>query len=1013
MDTLATLPAGAQSWHKSILAVSRTHLAYLSTLSLNVIRICDLAAVETRGLEWGKARDEMLAAVIRNPHAEEEFLIVSSSGRSQLVEVKDGRLIPSPTAKESFEITMPAGSTSKGAAVPEILIDFDAGRAPGFFQSSKGFCGTIITLTLGNISYAIGRFMIMSSVVDLAFDPLSTCYLIVAYGSGELSMLDMSSTGLATQACRFQNAKAPIRSISWQCGSRGPGSFFTASGEGSTILQLWNVSKQSPIEEIKVHKNASCNIASCVPGDDSKVVTSLRNGAVEIVDVKTRSVRAVCGSSHRETVFDCCFHPRDPNLFCTGSYDGTVRLWRVKYDINAGVESTAEVIAEMSTACKDGGGAQAENGISRSIVYGIDFSFCGKKVAGVTSRGELHVWRLDTGHKVLFVPPLNVYNPSSFRVSWLKEFHNSPRSGWIAFGRTDFNAVIVDQLEAGRVIATIDHRSPVIGIAWKPFVEGLSPQVCTAAQDGTVRVWAISASTGTVSLAHCLRGHEGRAFNVLPNPRHGGIIASGGDDSTVRVWRVSDSRCLQVLRGHTSNVRALAWHSELPTVLLSGSWDSTIRIWDAAMGCCLHVHRDHAADVYGIASHPLRPFIFISTSRDSTIKFSTTEWLGRLPFMCSLLSDDPKTELAKFISDDKDAIREAFDNPQPAEPTNSLDTVYFLSLHGTGSADLLQSLQSRGGQDLLQDKIDILSFFAYRKGIEDLADVIRGILGRTRRHDGPGEYVHESDLQETCASRAFDALAAASGKRSIVGVDATRLDPTNMASWPSMTARPSHDQAAELFLVSGDFKNYCETVASCGKWEAAIAAAPAVSLQYWQQLSRRYADFILASRALLSSTGESAAPALPYLMASGCSNEGVELLLNQESHTLSAVTLGKTVADGRVPAVCNGVSVPPVEAGDRSQFLEASGRIATSLARSSWTRLQACGILLGAEDVEGALALLCTSADSLIYCGVRDLVPYTVCAPSKEVTAGLIRIRGELKKEGRGVTSDALQQLMN
>ncbi|KAF4758860.1 WD repeat-containing protein 17, partial [Perkinsus olseni] len=385
-------------------------------------------------------------------------------------------------------------------------------------------------------------------VVDLAWDPLSTYYILVAYGNGEIVLLDTSDSGLAVESCRFDAAAAPIRSVVWQCGSRGPGSFLTAGGDGSTVLQLWNVSKKIPVGEMKVHGSVGVNAACCLPGDDNRLLASFCDGAVVIIDVKARGVRKVSGSS-METVFDCCFHPRDPNVFCTGSYDGCVELWRMRSDINGDVDSVAEVVAEMSTATESDGGQPAV-AKSKSIVYGVDFSYCCQKIAGVTLKGELHVWRVDTGqfssqvlrcarshfggdpHLILLKSIVQLC--SLCLCACVQSTPVSPRSGWIAFARTDGKALVVDQLQDGKAVAVLDQHSPVFGVAWAPFAEGSSPQLCTAAFDGVVRVWSISPTNGVARISHCLSGHEGKAFNVLPHPLLPDILVSGGDDSTVR-----------------------------------------------------------------------------------------------------------------------------------------------------------------------------------------------------------------------------------------------------------------------------------------------------------------------------------------------------------------------------------------------------------------------------------------------------------------------------------------------
>ena len=100
-------------------------------------------------------------------------------------------------------------------------------------------------------------------------------------------------------------------------------------------------------------------------------------------------------------------------------------------------------------------------------------------------------------------------------------------------------------------------------------------------------------------------------------------LISGGADGALRVWDLTDSRCLLVLEGHTS---AVACCSVMPPLALSGearcgwcdramsleevdahrcnllpslpaaSWlalsggaDETMRLWDLSRGCCLRV----------------------------------------------------------------------------------------------------------------------------------------------------------------------------------------------------------------------------------------------------------------------------------------------------------------------------------------------------------------------------------------------------------------------------------------
>ena len=51
-------------------------------------------------------------------------------------------------------------------------------------------------------------------------------------------------------------------------------------------------------------------------------------------------------------------------------------------------------------------------------------------------------------------------------------------------------------------------------------------------------------------------------------------------------------------------------------------------------------------------------------------------------------------------------------------------------------------------------------------------------------------------------------------------------------------------EAARLYLRAGNFRDYCETLFELGHYQKAIAFAPAVGIEYWQELTERHANIL-------------------------------------------------------------------------------------------------------------------------------------------------------------------------
>ncbi len=76
-----------------------------------------------------------------------------------------------------------------------------------------------------------------------------------------------------------------------------------------------------------------------------------------------------------------------------------------------------------------------------------------------------------------------------------------------------------------------------------------------------------------------LSGHRGHV-NAVIFSRDGRLLASAGDDGTIRFWEPATGTELFCLTAHKSCVNTLAYSAD-GRILASGSCDCTIRLWDA------------------------------------------------------------------------------------------------------------------------------------------------------------------------------------------------------------------------------------------------------------------------------------------------------------------------------------------------------------------------------------------------------------------------------------------------
>jgi len=94
-----------------------------------------------------------------------------------------------------------------------------------------------------------------------------------------------------------------------------------------------------------------------------------------------------------------------------------------------------------------------------------------------------------------------------------------------------------------------------------------------------IRRWDVTDPGNSHSLSP-LKGHTAFVNQIALSP-DGKILASGGWDSTLRLWDPLAGEELMTLRGHSAVISCLAWSPDGQS-LYTGSGDGTVRIWRAA-----------------------------------------------------------------------------------------------------------------------------------------------------------------------------------------------------------------------------------------------------------------------------------------------------------------------------------------------------------------------------------------------------------------------------------------------
>jgi len=135
----------------------------------------------------------------------------------------------------------------------------------------------------------------------------------------------------------------------------------------------------------------------------------------------------------------------------------------------------------------------------------------------------------------------------------------------------------------------VGHRAPVTSVAFHPVFSVLA----SGAEDSTIKIWDWELG----ELERTLKGHTKPVYDVdFGGPKNGILLASCSSDLTIKLWDPSNEyKNIRTLTGHDHSVSAVRF---IPSAsgqnLVSASRDKTLKVWEVATGYCVRTIQGHA-----------------------------------------------------------------------------------------------------------------------------------------------------------------------------------------------------------------------------------------------------------------------------------------------------------------------------------------------------------------------------------------------------------------------------------
>jgi RNA polymerase sigma factor (sigma-70 family) len=375
---------------------------------------------------------------------------------------------------------------------------------------------------------------------------------------------------------------------------------------------LWDVKTGEQRHRLSGHTGEARAIAFTPNG--KSVVSSGIDKTIRVWDVESGKEKRLI-EGHENRVDTVAVSP-DGKTIASGGRDSTVRLW----DIESGkqtrswkhtgwIECVAFAPDGKSLAVTTGWGNEVYcwdvTGESDRPLWKtrylhalrLSFSADGKKLAGCNFNNTLRIWDPATGKDT-------VTGTAPGHEGWVSAVCFCPDQKRLISAGSDCRIIVWDT-SAGRETQRLEgHSSWVWCLALSPDGKALA----SGSDDRTIRLWNL-ATGKEIQQFKCKGAVKALAFS----PDGQRLASAGGEDlyptwknaspPETAVWEVSSGKQLFTLVGHESGIKSIDYSPD-GKLLATGGNDKSVRIWNADNGKEIRRMNDHTGAVEAVAFSP-------------------------------------------------------------------------------------------------------------------------------------------------------------------------------------------------------------------------------------------------------------------------------------------------------------------------------------------------------------------------------------------------------------------------